>query len=177
MKISRGQYKGKSLKFPKDKRIRPTQSRVREAIMNICWENCKDTAVLDICCGTGSLGIEALSSGAEYVTFIDSDIRYVKQNIELINPNKNKINIIKGKLEIVLPSLKDKYSLIFLDPPWKRVDLYKQALMAIAEFGILSPGGKVICEHPKDVKIESGSSLKLIKEYKYGDTMITVYTL
>ncbi len=84
MRIIGGKFKGVVFEFAKNKLVRPTQNMVREALFNILGDACKGAKVLDLCCGTGSLGLEALSRGAESVYFVDIQCDIVQKNIETL---------------------------------------------------------------------------------------------
>ena len=168
MHILTGKWRGKSLVYPK-KGLRPTQSRVREAVFDILQNDIENARFLDLCCGTGSMGLEALSRGAEHVTFVDQETKWVHKNVGFLPKTAYAIYTMECirflKKAALLP-----FSIIFFDPPWEKHSLYEDALKQILDFGILSPGGIFMCEHSKRVNL---SSFGQTKTYRYGDAYIT----
>ena len=136
MRIIAGKHKGRSLLSPKDKSVRPTASKMREAIFNILvsagFLN-DETIVLDLCCGTGALGLEALSRGAAQAIFIDGSDQHLKlarENIIYCN-EQNKSTILRANAEI-LPKAKYPCNLVFLDPPYSK-GVSNKALKSLIE--------------------------------------------
>lgn len=131
MKITGGLYKGQTLYTPRDREnsIRPLRSRVRKALFDILGNNLENFYVLDLFAGTGALGIEALSRGADFVIFVD----YSPLSISLIRKNLEKLGLIKKarifrlkipeELEKILNFLQNnslKFDLIFITPPYRK---------------------------------------------------------
>jgi len=171
LRIVAGKYKGRRLFYPKNKTFRPTQDRVKETLFNILGEACHGASICDLCCGSGSLGLEALSREAKKATFIDIDITYVKRNCEFIE-DKDSYDIKRQSGLTFLKNTTQTFDLIFLDPPWNKGDFYDHALKHIFEFDILNPEGLIICEHPKHINIPY--SEYLVKEVNIGNTMLTL---
>ena len=122
MNIIGGMYKGRIIYMPKGAGIRPTSNKVREALFNILGDKVPGAAVLDLFAGSGSLGLEALSRGAAKAVFIDNNTRCIstiKRNLEKLRaPSGVKItqlNVLQG---IKKMSDREKFDLIFLDPPY-----------------------------------------------------------
>ena len=181
MRVIAGQYKGRSLYFDKTPLLRPTGDKVKESIFNILQGQVAETRVLDLCCGTGSLGLEALSRGASFVSFVDRYTPVLKKNIELLAIPSEKYQIYKTDLKRFFSTnpMLAPFDLIFLDPPYHADDLYSVALNAIYEFGILKSSGMIICEH--DAKFDILSQIsgfisigRKARDYRYGQSKVTV---
>jgi 16S rRNA (guanine(966)-N(2))-methyltransferase RsmD len=98
MRIIAGEYRGRVLKSPPDSRTRPTSDRLRETLFNILAPRIgEETRLLDLCAGTGAIGIEALSRGAAFVTFVDKS----RRACALIEENLDRLGIEESKTEVV----------------------------------------------------------------------------
>ncbi|MBG90698.1 MAG: 16S rRNA (guanine(966)-N(2))-methyltransferase RsmD [Actinobacteria bacterium] len=176
MRIIAGKYKGHGLLYPKSVDVRPTQDRVKEALFSSLGTRCIDASVLDLCCGTGSLGLEAISRGAKSAVFIDDNVTYINKNIQKIisSEDQSKIRVLKQTLcaNFIMPN--GPFDLIFLDPPWTDPILYKYALNALSRFDTMSQSSILVIESEKGFKIECPDHLKIKKTYQYGGTQITL---
>lgn len=176
MRIISGKFKGVVFEFRKNKDIRPTQNMVKEAMFNILGATCDGAAVLDLCCGTGSLGLEALSRNAASVQFVDSHCDIVQKNIDTLKKKDPtiQVRVFRSPAYPFLKRCKSQWDIIFLDPPWDKHEVYKSALNAIVTFGILAPSGILLCESRRSHKLHCPEGLVLEKEYIYGDTKVSV---
>ena len=177
MRIISGKFKGKKLLEPKDKETRPLKDLTKESIFNIINHSnkfsieIKKAYVLDLFSGVGSFGIECLSQGAGHVTFIEKYegvLPILKKNI---NNLKSEINyeIIENDIlnKFEFKSLKLRYDIIFLDPPYKEKAL-ENILNTIIENRILKDNGIIsIHRHKKEID-EFPKNFQLIGEKKYG---------
>jgi len=138
MKITAGKYKLKNLVFPK-KGFRPTQQKVKQAMFNILGPEAVIGRGLDLCCGTGGLGLEALSRGALGMVFVDEDTRYVQENISAVlsSEDKKKVQVLKKPLAKFFDQNNQEFDFIFFDPPWTSDGLYQLALKQIGQSDIL----------------------------------------
>ena len=177
MRVSSGKYKGRPLLDNPFEHIRPTADVVKQSIFNKLCENIIGAKVLDLFCGTGALGIEAVSRGASEVVFADKDFRSVeltKKNIKKLGITEN-IRVIKSDYQNTLKLLKDeKFDLIILDPPYKS-GIYEDVVKQIYELGLLAEDGIIICEHDKKDRFDF-SLFKTIDEKIYGIKMVTYLT-
>ena len=177
MRVISGKYKGKSLIGFDIDGTRPTMDRVKESLFGIIQNNIKNSVVLDLFAGSGSLGIESLSNGASEVYFIDNNIELIniiKKNTSGMNGN---IHIMKSDYKNALELIKNsniKFDIIFLDPPYK-LNLINECLDKIVEYNLLKENGIVVCEYETE-NIEN-DKLKLIKDKKYGSKKIKIFTL
>jgi 16S rRNA (guanine966-N2)-methyltransferase len=181
MRVIGGRFKGKKLLEPKDKETRPLKDLTKESIFNIINHSnkfsieIKKAYVLDLFSGVGSFGIECLSQGADHVTFIekyDGVLPILKKNI---NNLKSEINyeIIENDIlnNFEFKSLKLRYDIIFLDPPYKEKVL-KNILNTIIENKILKDNGVIIIHRHKKEIDEFPKNFQLIDEKKYGISKI-----
>ena len=177
MRVISGKYKGKKLIGFDIDGTRPTMDRVKESLFGIIQSNIKNSIVLDLFAGSGSLGIEAISNGASEVYFIDNNIELIniiKKNTMGIN---EKIHIMKSDYKNALEILKNsniKFDVIFLDPPYK-LNLINNCLNKILEYNLLNKDGIIICEY--EAEEINNDKLTLIKDKKYGSKKIKIYKL
>lgn len=173
MRIVGGIYKGRKLKTFEGDEIRPTSDMARESLFNILRDRIIDAKFLDLFCGTGAMGIEALSRGAKEVTFNDfskKSVNLTKENLNSLGEINNAKISVSGALEF-LQRTGEKFDIIFLDPPYKS-DLGEKAL-SVAK-NALSDGGIVIFENEDGF---GGEILGLIKydQRKYGRARFTFF--
>lgn len=173
MRVITGKVRGRKLREPKNMDIRPTSDVVKEAIFNIIQFDIEGRRALDLFAGTGQLGIEALSRGAESVTFVDESseaLKLVRENLEHCGLEAA---VVRGD-SLSFLSKCGKFDLVFIDPPYDS-GLVDKALEKIIQFDILSDGGIIICETKKETLV---SPLRepyfLDKEYKYGKIKLTL---
>jgi 16S rRNA (guanine(966)-N(2))-methyltransferase RsmD len=181
MRVISGVAKGRSLKAPFGASVlRPTSDKVREAIFDIIGPEIEDSTFLDLFCGTGAMGIEALSRGAHHVVFVDnksSSIDLVKDNLSKCSFKQN-FEIIQCDVLQAIQSLSNrqrKFRYIFIDPPYSS-NLIVKTLEAISMGGLLLPRPSVLVEHSVKKPVpEKAGDLITQKEYKFGDTVINSY--
>lgn len=177
MRIIAGKFKGRSLITMKDKSIRPTTDRVKESIFNLLQGYVEDAKVLDLFAGSGALGIEAISRGASSVVFADRS----NDSIETVNTNLKKVN---GKVTVIrkdflstidyLSARKEKFDIIFLDPPYKQ-GLEVVAIEKIEESGILAEDGIIVVERSReDVPLSLPSGYRALTERYYGSVTVVL---
>ncbi|MBI4709648.1 MAG: 16S rRNA (guanine(966)-N(2))-methyltransferase RsmD [Nitrospirae bacterium] len=162
------------------KTLRPTTSKVREAVFNILRDKIRDAGFLDLYAGTGAIGLEALKHGAKEVIFVDAGRNYTQSITQIISKRglALKSRVITKKVLSLLQGdeLKDmSFDIIFLDPPYHTGEI-NEALTAIGKSHMLKREGIVIAEHfvKKQLPHEFGS-LRLIKDYRYGDTVLSFH--
>jgi 16S rRNA (guanine966-N2)-methyltransferase len=170
-RIISGCYGGLYIANPKHN-IRPTTGKVKEYIFNVL-QNLEGHCVMDLFCGTGALGIEALSRYAEHVSFVDMNSRSIqltKENLQSIKAPADSWKCIKANALTFLDRDKTQYDLILADPPYD-LELPLRFFEACREH--LKPGGRVILEYSSRGKVESGEwTSKKIK--KMGDTIVYI---
>lgn len=180
MRIIAGKYRGRRLKSPPSDRTRPTSDRLRETLFNVLTPRIEGTRFLDLCAGTGAVGIEALSRGAEHVTFVDQSRRMCA----LIETNLGALSVASSEFEIVNADAFDflrkrtgdaPLDLIFFDPPYSAD--YEGVLSRIAESAVLlTAGGVVIVEHHKKKELpDKFGRLKRYRILTQGDSVLSFY--
>ncbi|MEM9469040.1 MAG: 16S rRNA (guanine(966)-N(2))-methyltransferase RsmD [Pseudomonadota bacterium] len=176
MRIVAGKYKSRRLETPINKAIRPTSDKVRGAIFNSLksYDVVEGAQALDIFCGTGALGLEALSHGASHCIFIDGD----KRSLDLAKQNSNQLGSSHESSFYFdkCPNLKErpedyqKSSLVFLDPPYHK-NLIEPTIQALFEKSWIDDNAFFILEMAKDETVYL-DELELLAEKIYGDTKI-----
>ena len=173
MRIISGKYKGMNLAEFKGQEIRPTADRVKESLFNILSFKITGARVLDLFCGSGNLGIECLSRGAEFVHFNDIS----KDSIAVLDKNLKRLrgeNYAKTTLDFSLClSRVSGFDLIFLDPPYAKT-FGEEALKIIGAGNILNDNGIAIFERDKSFTGEI-EGLEIFDERKYGKTYLTFF--
>ena len=172
MRIVGGKYKGRTLTLFAGQDVRPTADKVRESIFNILQFEIYNKTFLDAFCGTGAMGIEALSRGAKSVTFNDLNAK----SLEILKKNLAKLNVtesyqVRNGDAISFLSLKHEYDYIYIDPPYKS-DLGYRALSVLKNS--LATDGVVIFE---DEKVFDGEidGLTVFDRRKYGRVHLTFF--
>ena len=180
MRVISGKARGLKLNAPKDDRVRPTTDRVKESLFNIINSYVLDSRVLDLFAGTGSLGIECLSRGAEKCVFSDlsrDSIKIINSNIEKARV-KSESTVINGDYKDTISSMGGKnevFDIIFMDPPYYE-GLFIDCIERIEKANILDGDGIIVVEHDKkDVLPETVGKIERFKEKKYGITLLSFY--
>ena len=177
MRIISGSARGRRLKELQGMDTRPTTDKVKEALFNIIQFDIEGRQVLDLFGGTGQLGLEALSRGAERCTFTDQRreaAALIRENIKACG-FQDQTHVVQGDAISFLSGCREKFDLIFLDPPYA-ADLLEQALTAIASFDICREHGIIVAESAADkVLPELPAPYRLYREYRYGKIRLSVY--
>ena len=183
MRIIAGTYRGRRLKSPPSAQTRPTSDRLRETLFNVLAPRIEGARFLDLCAGTGAVGIEALSRGANHVTFVDQS----RKMCALIEANTSALGITEDEVEVVNADTSDflrrhakkergPFDIIFFDPPY--VADYESVLSFIAghRSQLLSDEGTAVVEHHKKKDLPDGfGSLKRYRTLKQGDSVLSFY--
>lgn len=184
MRIIAGKYKGRKIGFPDH--IRPTQDKVRQAIFDTLGQDFKGLRVLDLFAGSGALGIEALSRGAESVVFVDIERKcnlWVKNNLEglgLSPRSCEKVEIYRqdGFRAIAIAAKRKRtFDVIFADPPYHK-ELAKKLLKTRGLDDILAPRGFLVVEHAAIDELDFEARMaafKLYKEDKYAKIVVSYF--
>lgn len=177
MRVITGTAHGKKLKTLDGTDVRPTTDRVKEALFSIIHFDIEGSHVVDLFSGSGQLGIEALSRGASYCTFVDQS----RDSIDVTRENLNYTKLI-GHARIVnmnsidfLKGTKSNFDIALLDPPYNKGILLE--VLPLLEMH-MSDNGIVICEHEIGLSLdEKVGRLTLAKEYKYGKVALSLYRI
>ena len=179
MRIIAGEFKGRRLAAVKG-HIRPTSDKVREAIFSILGAAVVKARVLDLFAGTGALTLEALSRGAAAAVLVEEHpaaLKVLQQNLEALALN-DKVRVLALPVSGALRKLaarKDRFSLVFLDPPYGR-GLALKTLTALEASDLLGPEASVVAEHShREALPERLGSLWLSQARRYGDTQVAFY--
>ena len=185
MRIIGGKYRGLKLLPPNGLNIRPTSDRLKESLFSIINSNkykihIDNSNVLDICSGTGSLGIESLSRGAKSVFFIDKDHRSIKliyNNIAKLDIDKqieNNIKIIRDEVIKALKNINKIFQIVLIDPPYN-TNITEKCLLKLKEFNLIDEGSYIFVESSKteefiydgyqilDMKVHGISKLTILR--------------
>ncbi len=174
MRIIAGKYKRRRLNGPLWEGTRPTSDQLRETLFNIISPRINGARVLDGFSGTGALGIEALSRGAEQITFIDDDLRaarLIKKNLEACGV-LNGYTILRNDVQVALNKMSagELFDVIFFDPPYA-----VSGLDDVLQAGVrhLSPDGILIVEHSVRCTLKNPSNISIIREVRSGDSVLS----
>ena len=191
MRVIAGTFRGRRLATPKGNRlVRPTADRVKESVFSILQEQIVDANFLDLCAGTGSIGIEALSRGAKQVTFLERDsrcIEIIERNLHtcgLLTESQARYHLLRRDVVKGIAYLCKRstmFEIIYFDPPYG-IDLaggsqlYTTCLPLLAESSLLCIGGILLVEHAKRVVLpDTVGSMKQNRQARYGETVVSFY--
>ena len=177
MRVITGKARGVQLKTPDGMLTRPTTDRVKEALFSIIHFDIPGAKVLDLFGGTGQLGIEALSRGAESAVFVDAreeSCRLIRENLKRTKLEQQG-RVVRSDYMDYLGCCRERFDIILLDPPYAEVFL-ENSLKRITEIDILQSGGIIVAERPlgKDLPWDFEGFTRS-KDYKYGKVLLTLY--
>ncbi len=179
MKISSGIFKGQPLLIPKSG-IKPTTDKVRLAVMNIIQNIVHDARFLDLYCGSGAIGIEALSNGAAFACFVEDaskNYMFLKKNVDNIVNDKLKYRTIKHNVlqldELFKETAVEPFDIIFADPFYRDIENHFEELHSIC-FLYLKKNGLFILEHAN--KNNFSQYPFFVTEKHYGDTTLSIFS-
>ncbi len=169
MRIVAGSWRGRRIEAPKGTLVRPTADRVREAWMSIMHGELADALVIDLCAGSGALGLEALSRGAAQADFVEQSalsIRVLERNIETLGAGDRSTIVRADAVKHVAGLASGAYDVAFADPPYA-----DQTAILLAEQWLKVPFAHVLgIEHAAAVILPGGGDTR-----RYGDTALTFY--
>jgi 16S rRNA (guanine(966)-N(2))-methyltransferase RsmD len=180
LRVISGEAKGHKLKTVKGNTTRPTTDRVKESLFNIIAGFVGDAEVLDLFAGTGNLGIEALSRGANSAVFVDKSRECSNVILENLTHTRllERSTIITSEVGLAISRLANegkRFSLIFLDPPYNK-NFVEKTLNYISKSDIILDNGLIVAEHDYiDSVPESIDHIKLLRSERYGDTVISFF--
>lgn len=177
IRITGGEAKGRQIKVPEGLSVRPTASKMRQALFNILGSRVPESHFLDLCAGTGVMGIEALSRGAASLTAVDESPRNVRAIENALKALKFDAEVIAGDVRDVVARLPaEHFDIIFADPPYK-TKLPGAILELVDRKGLLKPDGILAVEHSRDYKFpENLSTLVFAKKREYGQSAFSFFT-
>lgn len=180
MRVIAGTQKGRRLHGPKGPGLRPTADRVKEALFSILGNRIVGARFLDLYAGTGAIGIEALSRGAQQVTFVESNptaIRVLHANVAQCKLDAaaeiqtcSACTFLKRQAKTAA-----QYDIVFADPPYQQ-DQLAELWPVLAGTEVITPDALIVLEHAsKSAMLPANSRLNLLRQYRYGDTTLSVF--
>ena len=190
MRVIAGIYRSRILKSLKGLALRPTSDRLRETLFNVLGSGIRGSRFLDIFAGTGAVGIEALSRGAQHVSFIENhapSAALIRKNLAALNVHTGvtvicadavrALETLEAKVRASPPDASDAaYDYIFIDPPYAAAADYSRVLQKIGVSDLLAHNGIVTVEHRKTFDLpESFGTLKRVRLLRQGDAVLNFY--
>ncbi len=192
MRIIAGKYRGRNLKSPPSLEVRPTSDRLRETLFNVLAPRIDDTRFLDLCAGSGAIGIEALSRGAAHATFVDRSRRMcglIEANLDLARVPEDETEVIQAEATEFLRlaateagkrkfKVTGSWDIVFFDPPYAMDYLAVLDLFAAHAPELISDNGLLVVEHhhknnlPDDI-----GKLHRTRVLKQGDSALSFYSV
>lgn len=182
MRIIAGELKGRKIKTPRGRATRPMRDFVREAVFDMLGERVRGARVLDLYAGSGSLGLESLSRGAEEAVFVDrgkEQARIIQENLDNLGM-ASRGRVIRSDILDYLRRYgcpERAFNLIFIDPPFKiDVNYRKELLKKLSDGGFLGPAAVVVMEAPLRSSVpEPPPGLEFRERRRYGETAVDIY--
>jgi 16S rRNA (guanine966-N2)-methyltransferase len=185
MRIIAGRYRGRRLKSPPSLQTRPTSDRLRETLFNIVARKIEGARFLDLCAGSGAVGIEALSRGAAQVTFVDRSRKMyalIQTNLKSLEVNDDEIEVVSREvLDFLQKHVRkeaEPFDLVFFDPPY--ASDYEEVLRDMGEHAVrlISNDGMIIVEHGKRTVLSEGfAELQRFRSLRQGDSCLSFYRI
>lgn len=182
MRVVAGELKGRELVTPAGDATRPTAARVREALFSILGD-VSEARVLDLYAGSGALGIEALSRGADQLVLVEAGRhaqRAIRTNLSALGVEDRAV-LLPMRAEAALRAMDrhGPFSLVFADPPWADAQAAFGVLEKLARSSLLAPAARLVLEHaarqPPEAKPDS--PLRAEDTRRWGDTAVTLFGL
>ncbi len=182
MRIIAGKYRGRNLKSPPSLEVRPTSDRLRETLFNVIAPRIEGTRFLDLCAGSGAVGIEALSRDAFHVTFVDRSRKMcalVEANLDLCRAPEYETVVVQAEaLDFLRRHARktDPWDIVFFDPPYATEYLPILETLGVEGSNLLAKNGLLIVEHhhKKQLKDDVGN-LTRTRTLKQGDSALSFY--
>ena len=176
MRVITGSARGMKLATPEGMDVRPTTEKVKESIFNIIQFDIPGARVLDLFAGSGQLGIEALSRGASYCTFVDRSaysLEFVKQNLEHTKLATSGA-VVKNEDSLgFLRKSKDTFDIAFLDPPYRKQIINEVLPLLVPR---MSDGGIIVCETAREEELpQEVDGFSVYRDYNYSKIKLTIY--
>jgi|SRR5215510_5302891 len=185
MRVIAGRYRGRKLKSPPSDRTRPTSDRLRETLFNVLAPRIEGARFLDLCAGTGAVGIEALSRGAAHATFVDQS----RQMCALMETNLDALGIDETEFEIVTAEASEflrryakkenpTFDVIYFDPPYAAERYGMINLVSDMGGQLLTADALLIVEHHKKKELaDVFGKMRRYRELKQGDAVLSFYRI
>ena len=188
MRIIAGKYRGRNLKSPPSLEVRPTSDRLRETLFNVISPRIQGARFLDLCAGSGAVGIEAISRGASHATFVDNSrtmCDLVKSNLALCRIERSDSAVIESEARDYLrrfvtkqPDSGKPWDMAFFDPPYATDYMPILDIFSSHSSSLLKESGLLIVEHhhKNELKAAAGSMIRS-RILKQGDSALSFYEL
>jgi len=181
MRVIAGKFKGRNLKSPPSTQVRPTSDRLRETLFNVIAARAPDARFLDLCAGSGAVGIEALSRGAAHATFVDRSRRscqLIEANLKLCQVPEADRDIYCSEATEFLKQTSshtaERWDLVYFDPPYK--ENYLPTLEILGSSQLLNDDGLLVVEHHHKTDLpETTGKLRRTRILKQGDSSLSFY--
>ena len=185
MRIIAGKFRSRQLKSLKGIALRPTSDKLRETLFNVLGELIAGSRFLDLCAGTGAVGIEALSRGASEAIFVERHpptVALIKKNLETLDIRKaarvlplDALRALKRLAEEPAAASR-QINILFLDPPYAEEAQYKNVLSFLGDSNLLAENAVVIAEHQRSLDLpESFGKLERVRVLRQGDAALSFY--
>ena len=174
LRIISGKFGGRTLQAPDGRLTHPMGSRIRGSLFNIINDELVDAEVLDVFAGTGSLGLEALSRGAKYATFIERDrvaSKILVENIDALGVKALTTSIQIGARTWIDKNQDKSYDIIFADPPYNELQLSTVAGLV----SLLKPNGLMVLSYPGRGELPTVQGVVVVDNRSYGTAALTFY--
>ena len=179
VRVIGGTYGGRRLRSIDGLRVRPTSDRLRETLFNILAPRIADSRFLDICAGSGAVGIEALSRGASHTTFIDKSMHacsVIRANLAALGIDQ--MNILNRDAVAALKRLHEKqnqFDIVFVDPPYAS-EIYAQVMETLGSTALVAAGGIVVVEHLAKARPQDDyGEMRMYRHVKQGESALALY--
>ena len=179
MRIVAGKYKGRLLRTLRGQDVRPTSDRLRETLFNVLAPRIDETRFLDLCAGSGAVGIEALSRGSAHITLVERSrpaCSVIRGNLESLGIGRNEADVVCGDAVQALKRLAQvgsQFDIVFFDPPYAS-GIYNTVLVLIATEKLLAEDGIIVVEHrAKTPPVSELPAIEAYRQIKQGESALT----
>lgn len=174
VRIISGEFGGRIIDAPDTSRTHPMSERIRNALFNSIGDEVRGKSVLDAFAGTGAVGLEALSRGANTVTFVEKDRaaqKVLANNVQKLGVETRTVIIYTTINNWLENNDRQEYDLIFADPPYHDTQFSTVTKL----FGLLKPGGLMVLSHPGRGEIPTKTGVVVVDNRSYGNAYLTFY--
>lgn len=184
MRVIAGKFRSRQLQSLKGLSLRPTSDRLRETLFNVLGDLVAGSRFIDVFAGTGAVGIEALSRGAQEAIFIEkhaATAALIRKNLESLQINEA-VRVLTADamraLELLAEQSSPSPGIVFLDPPYAHASDYDRVLSFLGSENFLTPNSIVIAEHRRNFELpEAVGALQRVRWLRQGDATLTFYRL
>ena len=186
MRIVAGSARGRKLFAPAGEDTRPTAERIREALFNILGARVWDARVLDLFGGTGAMALEAMSRGALECVIVDTNraaVRAIERNAQAVlgEDHSRRARILRmdyrGAITLLAQEAGEKFDLVFLDPPYRMLESYPDALVRLRAGGLLAEDALLVLEYARGAVLDLPEDFEAFDTRAYGETAVDLVRL